>query len=103
MGVTSTLHANLIAAHQAPCIFPYDAQTVHSVPKSRMDKAVDPETDFRTYTRFENKDDFIALRDQILTLDIYTEPTEAQRSAEWDVYKKISLIVGCPRSSVVLR
>ena len=68
-----------------------------------MDKAVDPETDFRTYTRFENKDDFIALRDQILALDIYTEPTEAQRSAEWDVYKKISLIVGYARSSIVQR
>ncbi|EJF63417.1 ARM repeat-containing protein [Dichomitus squalens LYAD-421 SS1] len=57
-----------------------------------MDTTVDPGSDFRAYARFENKDEFIALRDQILALDIYTEPSQEQGSAEWNVYKKINLI-----------
>ena len=42
----------------------------------------DPADDFRVYTRFENKDEFITLRDQLLGLDLYTEPSQEQAQSE---------------------
>ena len=52
-------------------------------------------TDFKIRARFENKDEFIALRDQLLSVDIYSEPDEEQRNVEASRYKRISMIV-CP-------
>ncbi|RPD62432.1 ARM repeat-containing protein [Lentinus tigrinus ALCF2SS1-7] len=53
---------------------------------------IDLADDFRVYTRFDNKDEFIALRDQILALDLYTEPSQEQRQSEAQTSAKISLI-----------
>ena len=55
----------------------------------------DPEraTDFKVFASFEDKDEFLTLRDRLLSLDIRAEPTEEQKSSEWDVYKKITMIV----------
>ena len=50
-------------------------------------------TDFKIRARFENRDEFVALRDQLLSLDIYSEPTEEQRNVEASHYRRISMIV----------
>ena len=56
-------------------------------------------TDFRIRARFENKDEFVSLRDQLLSVDVYSEPTEEQRNVEAARYKRISMIV-CHVSSL---
>ena len=56
----------------------------------------DPADDFRVYTRFENKDEFIALRDQLLALDLYTESSQEQAQSDSQIPAKLSLIVGLP-------
>lgn len=60
-----------------------------------MEKMLDAEgvTDFKIHARFENKDEFVALRDQLLSVDVYSEPTEEQRNVEASRYKRISMIV----------
>ena len=49
--------------------------------------------ELKLWARFENKDEFITLRDQILALDLYSEPSRDQDDAEWPVFQKISNIV----------
>ena len=49
--------------------------------------------ELKLWARFENKDEFITLRDQILALDLYSEPSKDQDDAEWPVFQKISNIV----------
>ena len=56
----------------------------------------DPADDFRVYTRFENKDEFIALRDQLLALDLYTKSSQEQAQSDSQIPAKLSLIVGLP-------
>lgn len=53
----------------------------------------DSADDFRAYARFENKDEFVSLRDQILAFDLHGEQTEEQKNAEGQVFQKISTIV----------
>ena len=50
-------------------------------------------TDFNIRARFENKDEFVTLRDQLLSVDIYSEPTQEERNIEASRYKRISMIV----------
>lgn len=47
------------------------------------------------YTRFENKDAFIALRDQFLAIDLYAKPSPEQDQAEGHLLQKLSNIVRC--------
>ena len=61
----------------------------------------DPADDFRVYTRFENKDEFITLRDQLLGLDLYAEPSQEQAQSESQISAKLSLIVGLPLLTTV--
>ncbi|TFK86795.1 ARM repeat-containing protein [Polyporus arcularius HHB13444] len=49
-------------------------------------------TDDLTYTRFENKDEFVALRDQLLALDLYVEPSQEQAQSEAFISTKLSVI-----------
>ncbi|KAI0720503.1 TBCD protein [Cerioporus squamosus] len=55
---------------------------------------MDTETadDFTGYTRFESKDEFVALRDQLLAIDLYAEPSQEQVQSEASVFTKISVI-----------
>ncbi|KAI1789614.1 ARM repeat-containing protein [Ganoderma leucocontextum] len=52
----------------------------------------DGATDFKLHTRFEKKDEFVVLRDRLLSIDVYSEPTEEERSVEASLYKRISMI-----------
>ncbi len=56
-------------------------------------------TDDLTYTRFENKDEFVALRDQLLALDLYVEPSQEQAQSEAFISTKLSVIVWQPTSA----
>lgn len=49
--------------------------------------------DFKIRARFENKEEFVALRDQLLSIDVYSEPAEEERNIESNRYKRISMIV----------
>ncbi len=60
------------------------------------DVDVEGATEFKVRARFENKDEFVALRDQFLSVDIYSEPTEEERNVEASRYKRISMIVCRP-------
>ena len=46
----------------------------------------------KLHARFENKDDFVALRDEILALDLYGVPPD-QDNTEWQTFQKIINIV----------
>ena len=49
--------------------------------------------EIRFYSRFENKDEFVTLRDQLLAIDIYTEPTPEQNQTEAQLLQRLSNIV----------
>ena len=53
----------------------------------------DPADGFRVYARFENKDNFVALRDEILAVDLYSEPSQDTSRVERQSFQKISNIV----------
>lgn len=49
--------------------------------------------DFKVHARFENKDDFVALRDELLAIDLYTEPDQEQNRVEAMLLQKLTVIV----------
>ena len=53
----------------------------------------DPADGFRVYSRFENKEDFVALRDEVLAVDLYSEPSQDTSRVERQSFQKISNIV----------
>lgn len=54
----------------------------------------DPADDFQFWARFENKDEFVALRDELLAIDLYAEPTSDEDRAEAQLSNKLTYIVG---------
>ncbi|KAI0754966.1 ARM repeat-containing protein [Daedaleopsis nitida] len=56
-----------------------------------MDTNTDAD-EFKVYARFENKDDFVALRDELLAIDLYTEPDQEQNRVEAMLLQKLMVI-----------
>lgn len=49
--------------------------------------------DIKLYATFEDHDRFITLRDQLLAVDLYTEPSGDADRLEWLLHRNITLIV----------
>lgn len=60
----------------------------------------EPTDEGKLFASFERRDEFVSLQNTLLVVDLTTEPTPEENSAEFDVLRRLSLIVCMPSDDV---
>lgn len=53
----------------------------------------EPTDEEKLFASFERRDEFVSLQNALLAFDLTAEPTPQENSAEFDILRRLSLIV----------